>query len=111
MEAEKTEKQAAQSHANTTLMKTIALYRSVSQDKSKQVQYALMNRRLWSGDDVYVERPYKNNSWGMVCHYIRKKSYQLYKNRVEMSADLAKTATLPNKAICSARRTTQMKGR
>lgn len=82
---------AAQSHANTTL-KLSAL-----PDVSRQIKHvhSIDEPRLWSGDYVYVEDPTKTILGG---YYIRKISYQLYKNRVEMSADLAKISTLPNKA-------------
>ncbi|AYF06340.1 hypothetical protein MLA2C4_11860 [Bacillus mobilis] len=51
--------------------------------------------RFWSGDYVYLEDATETVLGG---YYFRKVSYKVYKNRVVLSADVAKTTTLPNKA-------------
>nr|WP_319618300.1 hypothetical protein [Bacillus cereus group sp. BfR-BA-01700]MDX5840162.1 hypothetical protein [Bacillus cereus group sp. BfR-BA-01700] len=82
---------AAQSHANTTLK--LSALPEVKRDIEHV--HGLEEPRLWSGDYIYVEDPTKTILGG---YYIRKISYKLFKNRVVLNAEIAKTTTLPAKA-------------
>ncbi|MRS26139.1 hypothetical protein GJV13_20355 [Bacillus sp. RIT694] len=65
-------------------------------DVSRSIEHvhSLEEQRFWSGDYIYLEDPTETILGG---YYIRKATYDVYKNRVVFKADLAKTAALPNK--------------
>ncbi|WP_455768302.1 XkdQ/YqbQ family protein [Bacillus wiedmannii] len=66
-------------------------------DVSRSIEHvhSLEEQRFWSGDYIYLEDPTETILGG---YYIRKVTYDVYKNRVVFKADLVKTAALPNKA-------------
>ncbi|PFW61554.1 hypothetical protein [Bacillus sp. AFS075034] len=81
----------AQNYANTKVRL------SSLPDVSRQIEHVhgLEEQRFWSGDYVYIEDPTNTVLGG---YYFKKVSYSLYKNHVVLSADVTKTASLPDKA-------------
>ncbi|EMA6344888.1 hypothetical protein U3450_003946 [Bacillus cytotoxicus] len=65
-------------------------------DVSRQIEHvhSIEEPRIWSGDYIYLEDPTKTILGG---YYVKKAAYQIYRNYVVFSADVAHTAALPSK--------------
>lgn len=63
---------------------------------SRQIEHvhSIEEPRIWSGDFIYLEDPTSTILGG---YYVKKAAYQIFKNRVIFSADIAHSAALPDK--------------
>lgn len=63
---------------------------------SRQIEHvhSIEEPRIWSGDFIYLDDPTSTILGG---YYVKKAAYQIYKNRVVFSADIAHSAALPDK--------------